>query len=75
MNKKVILICPYYTDKKTAASSYIDGFLSRIPKNLDYIFYTRKRRKCSKGEVSFYDLPLYKIVGYRVYTIILAILA
>ena len=73
MNKKVVLICPYYTDEKKAASSYIDGFLSRLPKNLDYILYTRKRRKCSKDEVSFYDLPLYKIIGYRVYTIILAI--
>ena len=58
MNKKVVLICPYYTDKKKPLPLTL-MVLSRLPNNLDYILYTRKRRNAVKIGI-FYDLPLYK---------------
>lgn len=70
---KLILICPYYTDKSTAASAFLDNIISRIPANTDYLIYRRKGTRFSDKVVYFDDLPLFNIFGCRSYSIFLTI--
>ena len=57
MSKKIIFICPYYSNKKAAAASYIDHLVSRV-RDVEYILYAQK--KTIMGQ----KLDVFKIYHY-----------
>lgn len=73
MKRKIIFICPYYTQKRTAASTYIDNLLDRIPKELEYVLYCRATKPSIKNTICLEKLPIYRLIGYRLYAMILAV--